>query len=203
MNIKSEIKSCLSNKLIDKLSSNSLVFLDNLKNQKTINRFNQIVTFNNSFEYESKKLLCDQMTFNMGYEENSEGEHIISKLIGVTEGLIGNNGGMKKYFASRRNSNNVYEPSSCKKLVNDYSSNNSFCDKEIVEYSTALDSSSYLKKQVMINGSGKEQNTPSRDMNLKGENFLVGDPLSRPKRNGTGKENCLQTALAIGDFSEE
>ena len=69
----------LSNQMVNKLSNNSLIFIDNLKNQKVINKFNQFVSFNNNFQYDCKKMLVDQIQVSMGYEENKESEALFSK----------------------------------------------------------------------------------------------------------------------------
>lgn len=84
LNMSPNVCKNLSTQVIEKLTSNSMMLLDNLKSQKCINKFTQIVSFNNSFDtIESKKLLCDQMNANIGYEQNKDGEHIQKKLMDI------------------------------------------------------------------------------------------------------------------------
>ena len=106
LNMSSNVAKNLGTQVIEKLTNNCSILFDNLKSQKCINKFTQIVSFNNSFDtIESKKLLCDQMNANIGYEHNKDGEIILKKLIDITDTIRK----QSNYEYDMKNISNTYD----------------------------------------------------------------------------------------------
>lgn len=173
--------------------------MDNIKNQKALNRFNQGISVNKNFQYEEKKIVCEQVKASMAYEENKEGESILSKLVKINEQDLKMTSSltpshimeMKKNALSTVNS--VSGVSS--KEMYSRSSKGSILDNEHVINSTFIDTSN-AQNNTSANKYNKSMQS-FQSMNVEQKNFKKNPLPDMINENNPMQNNFIQENIGI------
>ena len=205
LNMRPDINAKLNNQLIEKLTSNNLLFLDNIKSQKSLNRFNYSISLNDNFEYEDKKTVCNQVSNHMAYEENLEGEIILNKLVKINEQDYKKSISIGPQIINEIKKNNLSTVESVITSKESYSrsSKGSMQDNEHVVHSTFIDTSNAQNNifDNKYNNSVSTQRSMNADQNKFKKNPMPDMLINTDKK--TVQSNYINDNTNITKTSSE